>query len=315
VTDGPETRHLPVLSQESIELLRPRPGAVLVDGTVGMGGHARLLAERAAPGGRLLGIDRDDVALRAAGARLQGLEPAPVLRRGDFGDLAAIAREAGFGRVDCVLLDLGVSSPQLDDPDRGFSFRQDGPLDMRMDRRAPLTAAQVVNELPERRLADLVRRLGEERWASRIAEFVVRRRPLRTTRELAAAVEAAVPRAAWPRDIHPATRTFQAIRMHVNDELGSLERGLRGAVEILSPGGRLAVIAFHSLEDGAVKRFLARESSDCVCPPRQPVCTCGHRATLRTLTRRPVRPSAEELAANPRSRSARLRGAERLPDS
>jgi 16S rRNA (cytosine1402-N4)-methyltransferase len=285
---------------------------VVVDGTVGMGGHARLILERIGPEGRLLGIDRDDVALDEARRRLADIEPRPLLRRGDFRDLADIAREAGLERVDGVLLDLGVSSPQLDDPARGFSFRQDGPLDMRMDRRAGLTAERVVNELPQRDLADLIRRLGEERWSARIAGFIVDRRPLRTTRQLAAAVEAAVPRAAWPRDIHPATRTFQAVRMHVNDELGSLEHGLRGAVDILSPSGRLVVIAFHSLEDAAVKRFLANESRDCVCPPQQPVCTCGHRAQLRILTRKPVRPSAHEVAANPRSRSARLRAAERV---
>jgi 16S rRNA (cytosine1402-N4)-methyltransferase len=303
--------HLSVLSQESIELLRLRPGATVVDGTLGLGGHAALILERIRPGGRLLGIDRDEAALEAARSRLAGADPPPVLRQGNFADLAAIAAAAGFDRVDGVLLDLGVSSPQLDDPGRGFSIRREGPLDMRMDRRAPLTAERVVNELPERELAALVRRLGEERWAARIAGFVVRRRPLRTTRELASAVEAAIPRAAWPRDIHPATRTFQAIRMHVNDELGSLEQGLRGAVEILSTDGRLVVIAFHSLEDAVVKRFLALESRDCICPPRQPVCTCGHRASLRILTRKPVRPSADEVAENPRSRSARLRAAAR----
>jgi 16S rRNA (cytosine1402-N4)-methyltransferase len=281
----------------------------VVDGTVGLGGHARLVLERIGPEGRLLGIDRDDAALAVARERLG---PAAVLRRGDFRDLAAIAREAGVERADGVLLDLGVSSPQLDDPARGFSFRQDGPLDMRMDRRSPLTAERIVNGLPERELATVIRQLGEERWAARIAQFVVRRRPLRSTRDLAAAVEAAVPRAAWPRDIHPATRTFQAIRMRVNDELGSLDLGLRGAVEILSEGGRLVVIAFHSLEDAAVKRFLATESRDCVCPPQQPVCTCGHRASLRVLTRKPLRPTPEEVAANPRSRSARLRAGERI---
>lgn len=284
----------------------------MVDGTVGLGGHARLILDRIGPDGRLLGIDRDDAALDEARRRLAELRPQPLLRRGDFRDLAAIAREAGLDRVDGVLLDLGVSSPQLDQPERGFSFRQDGPLDMRMDRRADLTAERVVNTLPQRELAGVIGRLGEERWAARIAAFVVDRRPLRTTRELAAAVEAAVPRAAWPRDIHPATRTFQAIRMHVNDELGSLDEGLRGAVEILSAGGRLVVIAFHSLEDAAVKRFLAHESRDCVCPPQQPVCTCGHRAQLRILTRKPVRPTPDEVAANPRSRSARLRAAVRL---
>lgn len=284
----------------------------MVDCTVGLGGHSRLILERIQPGGRLLGIDRDEVALEVARARLSGGGRRLVLRHGDFRDLALISREAGFDRVDGVLFDLGVSSPQLDDPARGFSFRQDGPLDMRMDRRSPLTAAHVVNELPARDLAGLIRHLGEERWATRIARFIVDRRPLRTTRELAAAVEAAIPKAAWPADIHPATRTFQAVRMHVNDELGSLDQGLRGAVEILSPRGRLVVIAFHSLEDAAVKRFLALESRDCICPPQQPVCTCDHSASLRILTRKPVRPSPAELAANPRSRSARLRAAERV---
>jgi len=181
-----------------------------------------------------------------------------------------------------------------------------------MDRHAALTAAEVVNQMSERELAEVIRRLGEERWAARVAKFVVARRPLRTTRDLAAAVEAAIPRAAWPPDIHPATRTFQAIRMHVNGELGSLEGGLRGALEIAQPGGRIAVISFHSLEDRLVKSFFQAESRDCLCPPEQPVCTCHHRATLRVLTRRPVRPSPEEVAANPRSRSARLRAAERL---
>ena len=214
--------------------------------------------------------------------------------------------------MDGVLFDLGLSSDQLDDPRRGFSFRQDGPLDMRMDAHNPVTAERVVNELSERDLAAVIRRLGEERWAARIARFIAERRPLKTTREVAAAVEAAIPRGAWPPDIHPATRTFQALRMHVNDELGSLAGGLRGALDILGPGGRMAVISFHSLEDALVKRFFAEESRDCICPPRQPVCTCAHRAALRVLTRKPVRPTAEEVAANPRSRSARLRAAERL---
>jgi 16S rRNA (cytosine1402-N4)-methyltransferase len=283
-----------------------------VDCTLGAGGHARLLLERIAPG-RLLAIDRDEAAVEAARATLSGTEPPPILVHGDFGDVARIARDAALGPAWGVLFDLGLSSDQLDDPARGFSFRADGPLDMRMDRTRPLTAERVVNELAERQLAEVIRRLGEERWAARVATFIVARRPLRTTRELAAAVEAAIPRRAWPRDIHPATRTFQAIRMRVNDELGSLERGLRGALEILEPGGRVAVISFHSLEDRMVKSFFTEESRDCVCPPGQPVCTCGHRASLRVLTRKPVSASPEEVAANPRSRSARLRAAERLP--
>jgi 16S rRNA (cytosine1402-N4)-methyltransferase len=304
--------HLSVLSKESIELLEPRAGQVFVDCTLGAGGHARLLLQRISPGGRLLAIDRDQAALAAAEERLGGTGSTPVLVHADFAEVARVAREAGFERVDGVLFDLGLSSDQLDDPRRGFSFRQDGPLDMRMDAHNPVTAERVVNELSERDLAAVIRRLGEERWAARIARFIAERRPLKTTREVAAAVEAAIPRGAWPPDIHPATRTFQALRMHVNDELGSLAGGLRGALDILGPGGRMAVISFHSLEDGLVKRFFAEESRDCLCPPRQPVCTCAHRASLRVLTRKPVRPTAEEVAANPRSRSARLRAAERL---
>lgn len=304
--------HLAVLSQESIALLQPGPGAVFVDSTLGRGGHSRLILERIGPTGRLLAIDRDEAAIAEAARAFANLEPAPVLVHGDFGEVARLAREAGFEQVDGLLFDLGLSSDQLEDPGRGFSFRQDGPLDMRMDRRRPVTAARVVNELPERELAELIRRLGEERWAVRIARFIAERRPLRTTRDLVGAVEAAIPRRAWPPDIHPATRTFQAVRMHVNDELGSLNRGLRGALEVLRPGGRVAVICFHSLEDRLVKSFFAAESRDCLCPPQQPVCTCAHRATLRILTRKPIQPSTDEVATNPRSRSARLRAAERL---
>lgn len=304
--------HTPVLSKESIELLQPRPGAVVVDCTLGGGGHSRLLLERIQPGGRLLAIDRDEVAVEAARVQFGDFEPRPHFVQGDFAEVAALAAEAGLNRVDGVLFDLGVSSAQLEDPQRGFSFQHDGPLDMRMDRRSPITAARIVNDLRERELAALIRELGEERWAVRVAKFIFARRPLRTTRQLAAAVEAAIPRAAWPRDIHPATRTFQAIRMRVNDELGSLRRGLQGAIQILSPGGRMAVISFHSLEDALVKEFMVAESKDCLCPPQQPVCTCAHRASLRVLTRKPIRPSADEVAANPRSRSGRLRAAERI---
>ena len=213
-----------------------------------------------------------------------------------------------------VLFDFGLSSTQIDDPARGFSFRADGPLDMRMDPTSELTAAQVVNTYDEAQLERILRDYGEERWARRIAQFIVVRRPLRTTRDLANAVEAAIPRKAWPRDINVATRTFQAIRIAVNDELGEIETGLRAALMTLKPGGRMATISFHSLEDRLVKSFFNVESKDCICPPQQPVCTCGHRATLRIVTRHPVRPSEEEVAANPRARSARLRVAEKLPE-
>ena len=304
--------HVPVLSKPAIDVLQPRPGAVAVDCTLGAGGHARLLLEAIQPGGRLLAIDRDPEAVEGGRTRLSGFEPPPTVVRGDFADLRRIAAENGFDRVDAVLFDFGISSVQLDDPERGFSFRAQGPLDMRMDPDSDLTAARVVNELPERELAARIRELGEERWAARIAQFIARRRPLRTTHDLAEAVMAAIPRGAWPRDIHPATRTFQAIRMVVNDELGAIEQGLKAALTILTPGGRMAAITFHSLEDRIVKSFLVAESKDCLCPPQQPVCTCAHRASLRILTRKPVSPSEEEVRANPRSRSARLRVAERI---
>ena len=306
------TGHVPALSKPVIALLQPRPGAIVVDGTLGAGGHARLLLEAIQPGGRLLALDRDPAAVAGGRVQLSGFEPPATVVRGDFGDLDHIARSHGFAEVDAVLFDLGISSVQLDDPARGFSFRGEGPLDMRMNPDDPVTAAQLANQLPERELSDLIRRLGEERWAARIASFIVKRRPLRTTRDLAGAVEAAVPRGAWPRDIHPATRTFQALRMAVNDELGSLEKGLKSALSILTPGGRMAAISFHSLEDRTVKSFFIAESKDCLCPPQQPVCTCAHRASLRILTRRPVTPDEEEIRANPRARSAKLRVAERL---
>jgi 16S rRNA (cytosine1402-N4)-methyltransferase len=235
-----------------------------------------------------------------------------VVARGAFSELGAIAKQRGFGPADLVLFDFGLSSTQLDDPGRGFSFRADGPLDMRMDPGSTLSAARIVNDSSAAELERIVREYGEERWARRIAQFVVARRPLRTTRDLAQAVEAAIPRQAWPRDIHVATRTFQGMRIAVNDELGEIRAGLKAALMTLKPGGRMATISFHSLEDRLVKSFFNVESKDCICPPQQPVCTCGHRATLRIVTRRPVRPSEEEVASNPRARSARLRVAERI---
>src|SRR5438105_6505805 len=295
--------HLPVLSKESIELLQPRPGAVVIDCTLGGGGHSRALLQAIQPGGRWTAVDRDQAAVTAGRQAL----PEAVVVQGNFADLERLAAVNGFDNAHAVLFDLGVSSIQLDDPNRGFSFSRDGPLDMRLDTTAPVTAERLLNQLPKRELAELIRRLGEERWAARIAEFIVSRRPLRTTRDLAAAVEAAIPKGAWPKDIHPATRTFQAVRMAVNDELGSLEAGLKAATQILTPGGRMATISFHSLDDRTVKSFFNVASKDCLCPPQQPVCTCAHRASLRVLTRRPIRPSEEEVRRNPRSRSAKLR--------
>jgi 16S rRNA (cytosine1402-N4)-methyltransferase len=250
--------------------------------------------------------------VKAGQVTLAPFAPAAVLINGRFSELGTIASQHGFVPADLVLFDFGLSSNQIDDPDRGFSFRADGPLDMRMDPGAELTAADVVNRYDTTEIERILRQYGEERWARRIAQFIVARRPLRTTRDLAQAVEAAIPRSAWPRDIHVATRTFQGIRIEVNDELGEIETGLRAALSIIKPGGRMATISFHSLEDRLVKSFFNVESKDCICPPQQPVCTCGHRASLRIVTRHPVRPSDEEVVANPRARSARLRVAERI---
>ncbi len=287
-------------------------GAVAIDCTLGQAGHARQILERITPGGRLLGIDRDPHAVEAARVALAQYGSSAVTVQGRFSELRSISAQNGFDQADLVLFDFGLSSNQIDDPERGFSFRADGPLDMRMDPAAPVTAANIVNESNVREIERILREYGEERWARRIAQFIVARRPLRTTRDLAQAVEAAIPKAAWPRDINVSTRTFQGLRIAVNDELGEIEAGLRAALTTLKPGGRMATISFHSLEDRLVKSFFNVESTDCICPPQQPVCTCGHRATLRIVTRRPVRPSEAEVAANPRARSARLRVAEKI---
>ncbi len=279
---------------------------------MGQAGHARLILERITPDGRLLGIDRDPAAIEAARRALATFGAAATLVQGRFGELAEIAAKAGFPKADLVLFDFGLSSTQLDAPERGFSFRAEGPLDMRMDPGSELTAARIVNATDVGEIERILREYGEERWARRIAQFIVARRPLRTTSDLAEAVQAAIPRKAWPRDIHVATRTFQGLRIAVNRELDEIEDGLKAALMILNPGGRMATISFHSLEDRLVKSFYNVESKDCICPPQQPVCTCGHRATLRIVNRRPVRPSDEEVAVNPRARSARLRVAERL---
>jgi 16S rRNA (cytosine1402-N4)-methyltransferase len=279
---------------------------------LGQAGHARQILERITPGGRLLGIDRDPAAVQAGLVALASFEPAVVLVQGRFSDLVDIAQKAGFDPADLVLFDFGISSTQLDAPERGFSFRGEGPLDMRMDPGAELSAERIVNHFDAAEIERILRTYGEERWARRIAQYIVARRPLRTTRDLAQAVEAAIPRKAWPRDIHVATRTFQGLRIAVNEELDEIEAGLKAALTILKPGGRMATISFHSLEDRMVKSFFNVESKDCICPPQQPVCTCGHRATLQIVTRRPVRPSEAEVADNPRARSARLRVAQKL---
>jgi 16S rRNA (cytosine1402-N4)-methyltransferase len=263
-----------------------------------------------------LGLDRDPAAAEVARARLISYPGRVVIEHSSFAHLAEVARSHRFAPVDGILFDLGLSSLQLADPSRGMAFTVDGPLDMRFDPTGGgPTAADLVNGLSSEELAALLYRYGEEKRARRIAQTIVAARPLGTTKELAAAVERAVGRVGRRERIHPATRSFQALRIAVNDELAAVEAALPQAVEMLAPGGRLVVISFHSLEDRLVKRFLQRESRDCVCPPEAPVCTCGHRATLRLIARKPIQPAAEEIAANPRSRSARLRVAERVQDA
>jgi 16S rRNA (cytosine1402-N4)-methyltransferase len=302
--------HLPVLYNVVLSALRPDPGSRFIDGTVGAGGHAWGLLEASAPDGELLGLDRDPAALRIAAERLGSYGTRAILRQVSFAAMAAATEAVGWDMVDGVLLDLGMSSMQVDDPQRGFSLLHDGPLDMRFDPAATDTAADLVNNLQAGELADLLTRFGEEPRARRVAQAIVAARPIRTTRALAQVVASATGYKGGRT--HPATRTFQALRIAVNGELEAVEQGLQQAMGCLRPGGRLAVIAFHSLEDRAVKQFLRRESTDCLCPPRQPVCTCGHRAGLKQITRTPIRPDDDEVARNPRARSARLRVAERL---
>lgn len=298
--------HKPVLIREVVELLRPGPGKRIVDGTLGGGGHAEALLEA---GADVLGIDRDPEAILAARQRLSGFGSRFVAREGNFGDLARISREAGWPVTDGVLLDLGVSSAQLDRPERGFSFQADGPLDMRQGREGP-TAAELIRTKSESELADLLRALGEEPFARPVARELKRARP-GTTLEAAAAVARAVPRARWPKRIHVATRTFQALRMAVNNEVECLAAALASLESVLGPGGVAAVISFHSLEDRAVKQAFRELVGLCRCPPGLPVCACGRRGRFKNLTPRSRVPGAEEVATNPRARSARLRAVEK----
>lgn len=307
--------HRPVLLREVLELLRPRPAAVYVDGTVGLGGHAEALLEATSPDGRLLGVDRDGRALALCRQRLARFGERVRLVRGDHRDLLEIARREGVVVADGVLLDLGVSSLQLDDPERGFSLRRDGPLDMRMDPSSGPTAAELLRTASEKELERILRLYGEEPAARSIARAIARRRdrsPILRTSELAALVESAAGARGRRARIHPATRTFQALRIAVNRELDDLDRSIAAAVALLRRGGRLAIISFHALEDRVVKRALRSLAHRCICPPALPICGCGRENLVRVLTPKPLRPTPREVADNPRSRSARLRAAERL---
>ena len=313
-----EVGHLPVMLEEVILALSPHPGSFQIDATVGGGGHAVRILEAANPGGRLLGIDADPRAIERSSKRLAGFGDRAVVRQANFESMAEVANDNGFETVDGILMDLGLSSQQLDNDDRGFSFRSSDALDMRFDTRTGIPASEVVATYSEAQLADVFKRHGEEPHARRIARAIVAERgqtPIESPAQLAEIVTRATPR---PRDgrrrrIHPATRVFQALRIEVNRELETLPAALESAVDLLKPDGRLCVISYHSLEDRIVKRFLARERRGCTCPPELPVCVCGKQPRVASVGAQPQLPSDEEVATNPRARSAKLRAARRLP--
>ncbi len=307
--------HYSVLSEEVITYLRCQGGRNYIDCTVGGGGHASQILENNSRGGKLLGIDRDGGAIRIAKRRLKKYEPRAILVRDNFSNLGRIVKTYGFEPVDGILLDLGVSSFQLEDAKRGFSFRVGGPLDMRMDPRDRETASDLINRLPAKALEKLLRGYGEERWAKRISQFVEKRRqkgPISTTTELRDIVHCAIPVSFHSRRIDPATKTFMALRIAVNRELDNLKTVLEEAVPLLRRGGRLCVISFHSLEDRVVKEHFRLAEKGCTCPPHLPQCTCHGEKSLRIITSKPVSPSQKEIEENPRARSAKMRVAERI---
>lgn len=302
--------HRPVLYQEVLDVLAPNPAGLYLDGTLGAGGHAYGMLAASAPGGRLLGLDVDPDALSIARQRLADFKDRIVIQQASYRQSPRILKDLGWGPLHGILLDLGVSSMQIDRPGRGFSFMMDGPLDMRFNQETGQGAADLVNTLSEADLAQLLHAYGEERYARRIARAIVSARPLHTTRALAAVVKEAVP--GYPTRIHPATRTFQALRIATNQELETIAAALPELMGLLAPGGRMAVISFHSLEDRIVKQFFKQESQDCICPPEQPICTCEHTASLTIITRKPIMASKKEIQDNPRSSSARLRAAQKI---
>lgn len=310
-----EYSHMPVMLEEVLEGLQLKRGGTYVDCTLGGAGHGTAILERIGPEGTLVALDRDPEAIAAARKKTEKYGNRIYLVQGNFTDLRCIFQQLGLNRVDGVLFDLGVSSYQLDNPDRGFSYQHDAPLDMRMDRTQELTAADLVNKLPVERLARIIKEYGEERWAARIASFIDaerRRSPITTTRQLVQVIKNAVPAAARRSGPHPARRTFQALRIAVNDELKALRDALQEAVLVLRPGGRLCIITFHSLEDRIVKEFFLELSLPCTCPKDFPSCACGREKVIKIVTKKPIVPSAHELSLNPRARSAKLRIAEKL---
>lgn len=307
-----EFSHTPVLLNEVLKLLDCHPGQVIVDGTVGGGGHAYEILKRIIPGGFLIGIDRDPNALEAAQKKLEEFEGCFKLVHANFANVKEVLKSLGIDAVDGMLLDLGVSSYQLEERARGFTYMQDAPLDMRMDPTQTFSAYNVVNEYSQQELERVIRDYGEERWAKRIAQFIVNSRPIETTGQLVDVIKKAIPAAARREGPHPAKRTFQAIRIEVNQELSLLSKAIEDAVDVLKPGGRLCVISFHSLEDKIVKQMFRSLSNPCTCPPDSPVCTCGRRPRVKVLTSKPVTPTSSEVSANPRSRSAKARCCQKL---
>jgi 16S rRNA (cytosine1402-N4)-methyltransferase len=312
--DTPHLVHTPVLLHEAVDLLAPKAGGLYIDGTLGNGGHAEEILKRSAPDGVLIGMDQDADAVERCSKSLARYGDRVIIKQANYRDLPMVLTELGHDGVDGVLLDLGISWFHLKTPERGFSFMLDGPLDMRMDTSGPRTAADLVNSLSRVELVKIIREFGEDRRAGAIAKAIEKARvrgPITSTVQLAEIVSSVFPPYP-PRRIHPATLTFQALRIAVNDELESLRKGLAGIIPVLKPGGRVAVITFHSLEDRMVKQFFVKEAKGCVCPPRMPVCACGKKPILRILTKRPVTAGEEEVIGNPASRSAKLRAAEKL---
>ena len=306
--------HISVLLEECLEGLAIKPDGIYVDGTLGGAGHSGCIVQRLSTG-RLIGIDRDPVALEAAGRKLEPYQDRVTLVHSNFCEMAQVVKDLGLSGVDGILLDLGVSSPQLDDAERGFSYMADAPLDMRMNNQDALTAADVVNTWSQDELKRILFDYGEERYAPRIAAAICRRReeaPIKTTLELVDVIRSAMPPQALREKQHPAKRSFQAIRIAVNDELGSVEKAMQAAIPLLNPGGRLAVITFHSLEDRIVKNAMAEAAKGCTCPPSFPVCVCGKKPLVKLISRKPIVATDAELEVNPRSRSAKLRVCEKL---
>lgn len=310
-----EFSHVPVLLEECIDGLNINPDGIYVDGTLGGAGHSSEICKRLSPNGMLIGIDRDEEALRVSSKRLERFDCKKAFVHGNYSDIKNILRELDIEEIDGALLDLGVSSYQLDNPERGFSYMNDAALDMRMDRSEGMTAYDIVNEYSKDELYRIIKSYGEERWASRIADFIVkarREKPIETTFELVEIIKAAVPASARRNGPHPAKRTFQAIRIEVNDELGGVKRAVDDFIDVLAPKGRLAIISFHSLEDRIVKDAYSERENPCVCPPEIPICVCGKKPEIKKINKKPIVPSESQEDENPRARSAKLRVCEKL---